>query len=243
MLFLEPPGELPRGINAVFTTRVGGVSRGPFATLNLATHVDDDPADVEENRQRLSAALALPSTPCWLNQVHGNRVALAGDADASYTRTKGKVLCIQVADCVPILAWSDEGEEIAAIHAGWRGLHEGVIAAALGRFRSSQVTAWIGPHIRQCHYEVGQDVADFFQASHDSAFQPSTSAGHWMMSLSMIVRQQLIEAGVRDIRETSECTSCDAGRYFSFRRDGTCGRMAALIWRNSAETRINGNGT
>ena len=125
MLQIKAPKRMPPGVHALTTTRLGGRSDAPFDSLNTASHVGDSDVAVTCNRRLLKSSLALPQEPCWLNQVHGNRIALSGDADASYTAEADVVLCIQTADCLPVLLWSDDASEVAAVHAGWKGLQNG----------------------------------------------------------------------------------------------------------------------
>lgn len=230
MNLLELPGAtFPEGVFAATTTRQGGVSRGEFSTLNVALHVGDDEASVIANRDLMKTRLDLPSEPLWLNQVHASRIALSGDADGSYTRKRGQVLCIQTADCLPVLIWNHEGTEIAAVHGGWQGLDSGVIGNALAEFESGELSAWIGPHIRSCHYEVDARLYDKFIVYEHALFS-GRDQDHWQLDLSAVAATQLEEWGVRRIYQSADCTACDRENYFSYRRDGRCGRMASLIW-------------
>ena len=227
--FELPSVTLPVTINAVTTTRLGGFSKGAHASFNLADHVGDDPQNVEMNRALLRQALALPSEPLWLQQVHSNRIANNGKADASYTRVAGDVLCVQSADCLPILIWDKNGGEIAAIHAGWRGLASSIIKKTIENFESRHLIAWVGPHIQLCHYEVDLTVYRKFSRYSGSLVQ-GRDAEHWQLSLAQVADQQLKEVGVQRIFRSESCTACDKERFFSYRRDGLCGRMATLIW-------------
>lgn len=201
---------------------------------NLATHVGDR-HEALANRQKLVASLHLPEEPLWLNQSHGNKVADAEReyveppvADAAYTRLSGKPLAVMVADCVPILVASRSGEEIAVIHAGWRGLASGVIGEAIDRFSSDELIAWIGPHIGPCHYEVDAAVRGQFDAR--TGFLKGRDEHHWMMDLSMIAGERLRRAGVHEVSVAGACTFCDE-RFYSHRREPDVGRFAALVWR------------
>ena len=229
LMFERPMMALPASVNAAMTTRAGGVSAGRYASFNLADHVGDDRQSVEKNRALLQAALSLPSEPLWLRQVHSNRIADRGEADGGYTFRAGKVLCIQSADCLPILIWDKIGREIAAVHAGWQGLASGIIENAICNFESDDLTAWIGPHIQSCHYEV--DVKLYHKFSHyPQSIVQGRDAQHWQLSLARVASLQLRDAGVEQVLESDSCTACDAHRFFSYRRDGLCGRMATLIW-------------
>ena len=133
---IQPQWSAPASVSACCTTRVGGVSQAPYDSLNLGLHVGDDAAAVAQNRARLAARLQLPAEPGWIRQVHGTRVVTlesgeTGEADAAITRQAGRVAVIMVADCLPILVCNRRGSEVAAIHAGWRGLQAGVVQSTL----------------------------------------------------------------------------------------------------------------
>ncbi|OYY75198.1 MAG: hypothetical protein B7Y40_01930 [Gammaproteobacteria bacterium 28-57-27] len=249
MSFMVPDWPLPPGVRAAQTTRSGGVSGAPYASMNLATHVGDDPAHVQTNRQRLHAALALPGEPLWLEQVHGIAVHLAAHenmpthaprADAAYTDQPGMVLAVLTADCLPVLFASRDGQEIAAAHAGWRGLLGGVLEASLSHFRAlpADIIAWLGPAISQAAFEVGDEVRTAFM-QHDlaaySAFVPSPQsehrAGHWQADLYSLARQRLAACGLQNVYGGELCSYSDSVNFYSYRREPTTGRMASLIWR------------
>ncbi len=241
---LRPQWPAPRGVHAAFTLRDGGVSGGAFASLNLGTHVGDAAAAVAENRARVRRALALPAEPCWVEQVHGTRVleldgcpaAPLPEADAIVCRAPGAVAVVQVADCLPVLFAAADGSVVAAAHAGWRGLAAGVLEATVAQVgvAAGALLAWLGPAIGPAHFEVGAEVRAAFTA-HDaraaSAFTPN-ARGRWQCDLYGLARQRLEAAGVRAVSGGSWCTYADRERFFSYRRDGQCGRMAALIWRD-----------
>ncbi|MDD2892779.1 MAG: peptidoglycan editing factor PgeF [Halothiobacillaceae bacterium] len=249
MSFIIPDWPRPPDVRAVQTTRNGGVSGAPYASLNLATHVGDDPAHVQANRQKLRTVLALPSEPRWLEQVHGIEVHLASHentpphaprADAAYTDQAGIVLAIMTADCLPVLLASRDGQEIAAAHAGWRGLLGGVLEASLSHFRAppTEIIAWLGPAISQAAFEVGDEVRTAFM-QHDpaahSAFVPSPRsehrAGHWQADLYSLARQRLAASGLQNVYGGELCSYSDSVNFYSYRREATTGRMASLIWR------------
>ncbi len=231
MAFEYPQWGAPANVHAAMTLRGGGFSQGPFASLNLATRVGDAAENVAHNREKLRSVLNLPAEPCWLEQVHSKRLALNGQADGSYTREAGRVLAVQCADCLPLLVCSASGDEIAAVHCGWRGLQQGIIAETLALFSSHELMAWIGPHIRQCHYEVGCELRQAF-SDYPGAFRPGRDKEHWQLDLSEVARWQLMEGGMGTVTQSADCTYCDKAKYFSHRRDGQCGRMAALIWKD-----------
>jgi polyphenol oxidase len=247
--FLALDWQLPAGVRAAFTLRTGGASEGAFATNNTAKHVGDDEASVLASRSAIRTALALPSEPVWLNQVHGIAVCnLDGGAtadmpprdprrtaDAAVTSLPQHVCAIQVADCLPVLFASEDGARIGAAHAGWRGLLAGVLEATVSSMRVApgRLTAWLGPAIRQQHFEVGADVRDAFIANDpgaDAAFVPNERQ-RWQCDLAWLARRRLRAAGIHRVTDCRLCTFADRTRFFSFRRDGQCGRMTALIWR------------
>ena len=240
---IVPDWVVPGNVKALMTTRAGGVSIGAHASLNVGAHCGDDPAAVAANRERVSR-LAGGRPPCWLEQVHGTRIVDAGEvapgdrpprADGAVARRPGVVCAIQVADCMPVLFADAQGTAVAAAHAGWRGLAGGVLEAAIDALSlpEGRITAWMGPAIGPTAYEVGEDVRAAFLGQ-DAAFEAAFKAnrpGHWLMDLYAIARQRLARAGVHSIHGGGWCTYTDPDRFFSFRRDGTTGRMVALIWR------------
>jgi YfiH family protein len=234
---------LPSGVRAAFTTRLGGASRPPWDSFNLGAHVGDVPEHVATNRARLRELLGWSSEPAWLSQVHGTRVAhldaprSAGTltADASVTSAVGRACVIMVADCLPVLFASHDGKRIGAAHAGWRGLAAGVLDETVAALDVAprELTAWLGPAILQPHFEVGADVRDAFLAGDPGAahyFVPNTR-GRWQADLVGLARRRLQALGVTQICGGEWCTVADPQRFFSHRRDGKGGRMAALIWR------------
>lgn len=237
--FLVPDWPAPASVRATVTTRAGGVSSGPWTSLNLATHVGDDPAAVAENRRRLRAALDLPSEPAWLQQVHGHAVArlpgpLPDAADAAVAFGPGAVCAVLVADCLPVFLANRDGDRVGVAHAGWRGLTAGVIEAtvvALG-CDPARVVAWLGPAIGPQAFEVGEDVRAAFMAGDPAAathFHPGR-AGHWLADLPGLARRRLMQCGVASVHGGGTCTVSDPARFYSYRRDGVTGRMAALAW-------------
>ncbi len=237
---IHPGWPAPSVVRACTTTRHGGVSRPPWDSLNLGGHVGDDPADVEENRRRLRTALALPAEPAWLNQIHSRHVVEAGawatppDADASVTREPGVVCAVMTADCLPVLFCADDGGEVAAAHAGWRGLAGGVLEAALAAMTTpnARVMAWLGPAIGPQAFEVGDEVREAFVSTESGAadaFIPH-GPGHWLADLYALARLRLQRAGVTRIFGGDRCTYTERDFFYSYRRDGTTGRMASLIW-------------
>jgi len=241
---LEPREPWAPSVRTAFSVRSGGVSVGAFASLNLGAHVGDDPAAVAENRRRLCSALALPSEPLWLSQQHGINVVDADNTpsspqsapigDAAVTRKPGQVLAVLVADCVPVLLADAAGRAVAVAHAGWRGLSAGVIEAAVRALAidPQRLRAWIGPGIGPAHFEVGEEVRAAF-CGHDPqaavAFERNPR-GRWQCDLYRLVEQRLARSGVTSITGERRCTYAQSASFYSFRRDGATGRMAALIW-------------
>ncbi len=237
---LTPDWPAPANVLAVATTRHGGVSEGRFGTLNLAMHVGDAPAAVSENRRRLRESLSLPHEPGWLSQVHGNTVidlADAGadppEADASISHDVGRACVVMTADCLPVLFAAADGQSVGAAHAGWRGLLGGVLentVLALGT-PPEGLMAWLGPAISPAAFEVGGEVREAFMAADPDAaahFEPN-SRGRYQADLYALARQRLARAGVTAVYAGGLCTFGDPDRFFSYRRDGQCGRMATLV--------------
>ena len=238
--FIVPQWPAPTRVRAASTTRRGGHSPPPFDGLNLGAHVGDDPEAVMRNRAWLRRALALPADPVWLRQVHGAGVVhLDGavrdpEADAAVTGHDGRVCVVQTADCLPVLLTDRSGERVGAVHAGWRGLAGGVIEAAVAAMGRSggELLAWLGPAIGPAAYEVGDEVRREMLAragALGAAFRPA-GRGRWLADLYQLARLELQRAGVGDIYGGGWCTLTDPSRFFSHRRDGSCGRMATLIW-------------
>ncbi len=247
--FIQPDWPAPRNVKALQTTRVGGVSVAPYASLNLGTHVNDDGIAVARNRQLLSPY--LPSEPVWVNQVHGIETIDAAksdcvqNADASFTTQRNVVCVTMTADCLPVLLCDAAGTIVAAVHAGWRGLCDGVIEAAIHKMNvpTSEILAWLGPAIGPTAFEVGHDVREAF-IKHDAQAEQAFKAlgahkndhesDKWLCDMYLIAKQRLNKLGVTQIYGASVnedfCTYTDDARFFSFRRDNVTGRMASLIW-------------
>ncbi|MHB1950852.1 MAG: peptidoglycan editing factor PgeF [Acidiferrobacteraceae bacterium] len=226
-------------VRAGTTLRNGGASAGAFASLNLADHVGDDPDAVRRNRAHLRSALALPAEPCWLRQVHGTRILPADspgprEADGVVANEPGRVCAILTADCLPVLFCDISGTRVAAAHAGWRGLAAGVLEQTVTALDCPPelLLVWLGPAIGAQVYEVGEEVrASFMRADPGSAsaFRPSRK-GHYLADLYAIARARLRAGGVDKIYGGQQCTFSEPARFFSYRRDGECGRMASLVW-------------
>ncbi len=237
--FLVPDWPAPPSVRAAMTTRRGGFSTGPYASFNLATHVGDDARAVAENRRRLRAALSLPSDPQWLDQVHGRRVAIlsqpaTGSADAAVAFAPGPVAAVLTADCLPVLLANRAGNRVGLAHAGWRGLVAGVIEATVDALATNpaDLIAWLGPAIGPAAFEVGGEVRRMLVAT-----QPESEADlrpgrgqKYLADLPGLARRRLAACGVTAVYGGGHCTVADPLRFYSYRRDGQTGRMAALIW-------------
>lgn len=241
MAWIEPEWPAPTRVRAFCTTRQGGVSAGPFSSMNLADHVGDDPAAVAQNRMILRQRLRLPAEPHWLSQVHGCTVARTGadargcQADAVLASRPGEVCAVLTADCLPVLLCDRAGTRVGAVHAGWRGLVDGVIEAAVARLETppDELLCWLGPAIGPGAFEVGAEVRERFLtlvgARTTAAFR-QTANGRWLADLFALATMRLRALGVEQVCGGGLCTHSDRERFFSYRRDGITGRMASLIW-------------
>ena len=242
--WIVPDWPAPANVKALITTRSGGVSAGPRATLNLGYKAGDDPAAVAQNRARVETL--LPQPPRWLAQTHGTRVVdadtLTGtpEADASVAHNAGTVCTIMIADCLPVLFTNRSGTRVAAAHAGWRGLSGGVIANTVQALMDAgdepaDLLAYIGPGIGPAAFEVGTDVHEAFTArdAQTAAAFVAHAPGKWLADLFTLARYALRRAGLApaQIFGGGLCTYSDPQRFYSYRRDKTTGRMAAFIWR------------
>ncbi|CAI1086392.1 Laccase domain protein yfiH [Serratia quinivorans] len=235
-----PDWPLPAGVKACSTTRHGGISLPPYDSLNLGTHVGDEAQAVAVNRQRLVEGADLPQMPVWLEQVHGTRVVrLDGQtpadlqADAVYSNVPGQVCAVMTADCLPVLFCSQVGDEVAAAHAGWRGLCNGVLEQTLAAFTAEpgRISAWLGPAIGPQQFEVGPEVRAAFIAVDDAAAAAFTPQGDkFLADIYLLARQRLQRAGIHAIYGGDRCTVSEISHFFSYRRDGITGRLASLIW-------------
>ena len=232
----------PAHVRAGTTTRLNGSSPHPFDGFNLAGHVNDRPDAVAANRRQLRAGLNLPSEPVWLQQQHGNRVLRLNreppaPADGAHTDQAETVCAVLSADCVPVLLCERDGSEVAALHAGWRGLCRRIIKHGLSLFAAPprELLAWVGPHIRQEHYEVGAEVVSACSSIWEetaAAITPARS-DRWYLSLVKLVTTELRQLGVAEIYDCNYCTYNDRELFYSYRRDGATGRTASLIWKVS----------
>lgn len=236
-----PQWPQPESVRSCSTTRQGGVSLPPYASLNLGSHVADSPEHVAINRQRIIEIASLPAAPHWLEQVHSTDVARLTRqtphhtlrADAAYTDEPGVVCAAMSADCLPVLFCSQAGDEVAAAHAGWRGLNAGILENTISAFRArpENIMAWFGPAIGPQQFEVGNEVREAFMASDPLAASAFTPRGEkYLADIYLLARLRLQAVGVSHIFGGDCCTVSDPSQFFSYRRDGITGRLASLIW-------------
>jgi YfiH family protein len=232
----------PARVGAFMSTREGGRSLGPWAGWNLGDHVGDDAQAVADHRAAF--ARVLGARPAWLRQVHGVRVVDAAratsgaePADAAFAVEPGVACTVQVADCLPVLLAAANGRAVGAAHAGWRGLAGGVVEAAVQAVAEaagcgpSGLHAWLGPCIGPRHFEVGADVVEAFRGGEH--FQPRAHPDgrpRWLADLPALARARLTDAGVAQVSGGQWCTVSEPARFYSYRRDGATGRMAAAVW-------------
>jgi YfiH family protein len=237
---ITPDWPAPVGVKACSSTRLGGCSSAAYSSLNLGDHVGDAPEQVMQNRQLLQQHAVMPAAPVWLQQVHGIEVLrlpvkanTALQADAAVSSTVGQVCTVMTADCLPVLFCDRSGHQVAAAHAGWRGLLGGVLEATIAHFtQPAEVMAWLGPAIGPGAFEVGSEVRQQFitqQAAAEAAFKPCVE-GKWLANLYLLARQRLQAVGVTAIYGGDYCTLSQPELFFSYRRDGQTGRMASCIW-------------
>jgi YfiH family protein len=239
------------GVGALMTSRAGGLSSAPYASMNVGSAVGDDPGTVAANRRLLAAT--MDAAPVFMRQVHGARVIHLGSddaaagapvqaADACVTTEPGVACVVQAADCLPVLLAAPAGRAVGAAHAGWRGLAGGVVEAAVAAVSAaagcqpSEISAWLGACIGPSAFEVGADVLAAFGADprSSSAASGSRFVAHggekWLADLAGLTRDRLAAAGVRRVTGGNWCTVSERARFFSYRRDRVTGRMAAAIW-------------
>ena len=235
-----PDWPAPKNIKALSTTRHGGFSLSPYDQLNLGTHVGDDKLVVRKNRQHLTQLANLPESPRWLEQVHGTHIINSRDwqadikADAVFSQHANHVCPVMTADCLPLLLCNQQGDTVAAIHVGWRGLAAGIIEKTLDLFscNHADILAWLGPAIGPTQFEVGQEVYDECVSSGLDATNAfiKTDEQHYHADIYSLARQRLQGNNVDKIFGGDLCTVSDEERFFSYRRDGITGRMASMIW-------------
>lgn len=240
---IRPAWPAPANVRALTTTRHGGVSDAPFDSFNLGDHVGDDPIAVATNRKLLLDNCEGLSAISWLEQVHGTDVVSADArrvqrADALFTQDEAIACAIMTADCLPVLFCDRAGTKVAAAHAGWRGLCAGILEKTIAQFDDpAQVLAWFGPAIGPSNFEVGAEVREQFLSATpalaqaiDSCFRAATKPQHYLADIYALARLRLNAVGVAAVYGGGLCTVADRTRFYSYRRDGRCGRMASLIY-------------
>ena len=235
--------DAPTNVHAFTTTRVGGGSSKPYDCLNLGSHVGDLDVHVQSNRAHLIEQLALPNEPCWLSQVHGIELIELSEgtqcdpqgsppvADGAWTK-KPRVACaVLTADCLPLLLTNTKGDQVAALHVGWRGMAAGIIESGVAAFADSpdDILAWAGPCIGPEAFEVGDEVPAQLGGS-QAAYRQAASPNKLYADLYLLAGERLSAMGVSQYSHSDACTYRDKDNYFSYRRDGECGRMASIIW-------------
>ena len=238
--WLQADWPAPDFIKAGTTLRQGGVSSGAYSSLNLATHVGDELAAVEKNRAILTQSLNIPNVPQWLEQIHSIEAILLPNekailkADAAYTLEKNIICAVMTADCLPLLITNKQGSCVAAVHAGWRGLCDGIIEATIKKLavEPESLLVWLGPAIGADVYEVGEEVYAAFTKAEVEAKQAFTSVseGHWLCDIYQLAKLRLNKMGVKHIYGGGRCTLSEEEHFFSYRRDDVTGRMASIIW-------------
>ncbi|PSJ16566.1 peptidoglycan editing factor PgeF [Nitrosomonas supralitoralis] len=243
--WIIPDWPAPSNVKSLFTTRTGGVSHGAngvYNSLNLGMHVKDNLVDVTHNRALLRHH--LPAVPRWLKQVHGtvpisidHLTETTPEGDAVYSRKRNTVCAVMVADCLPVLLCNTAGTAVGIVHAGWRGLSGGIIEKSIEAMQMDhgELMAWLGPAIGPNHFEVGTDVYEAFvqhdaQAKQAFVTRNGQQGKKWLTDIFLLARQRLVNSGIVRIYGGGVCTYSDPLRFYSYRRDGETGRMAALIW-------------
>ena len=240
MRWISPDWPAPANIHALTTLRMGGVSRGDYQSFNLAEHVGDQLERVTSNRQQLREQLKLNNEPKWLNQTHSSDIVCADQltqlvsADASYTDKQQCVCVVLTADCLPILLCDTQGETVAAIHGGWRGLLDGILENSIAKLPNTELMAWLGPAIGPQCFEVGAEVHQAFVNKNSLLTEAFVLQNNhkYLANIYLLARLILNKAGVKQVYGGNFCTVTERERFFSYRREGNTGRMATLIWKD-----------
>lgn len=241
---LKPDWSAPAHIQAFSSTRLGGYSQGPYSWLNLGLHVGDDPFIVGKNRSILAETLSLPDKLCWLNQIHStillkleNNTADNHTADAVWSSGTNTPCIVMTADCLPVLITDKMGTFVCAVHAGWRGLCDGIIEKSIKTIcgqlgvNANDLLVWLGPCIGKTAFEVGSEVRAAFMAENEQAKSAFSACGdRWLADLQQLARLCLAPFNVFEITASEYCTFNQADLFYSYRRDTVTGRMATLIW-------------
>jgi len=238
MQLVKPDWPAPANVRAFTTTRAGGFSKDTWSSMNLGPRCGDDPLAVHRNRQKLMSH--LPAAPQWLRQVHGTQVVThslasgeGSEADGLVSSSPAQVCAVLTADCLPVLLCNRSGNRVAAAHAGWRGLAQGVLQATVRHMKEApaEIMAWLGPAIGPGVYAVGDEVRQAFPEEQGNCFTKNGET--WLLDLYKVARRILIQLGITAIYGGQFCTFNDSNRFFSYRRDGVTGRMASVIWLES----------
>ncbi len=252
MTYIVPNWSAPSRIKAYSTTRLGGVCDDVYRSMNLALHVGDQASQVIRNRNKLRSDLKLPSEPVWLTQIHSEYVGNAdlaaktgagAELDGAFSTRADTICAVMTADCLPLLLTNRAGDQVAAIHAGWRGMSKGIIENAVALFdcAASEIIAWAGPCIGPTKFEVGIEVRAQLGGP-DSAYRKvadnigqcnADQSNKVLADLYQLCGRRLAAIGVTNYSHSNACTYLDEQLFFSYRRDGQCGRMASLIWIDS----------
>ncbi|MEH6453019.1 MAG: peptidoglycan editing factor PgeF [Psychromonas sp.] len=244
---IKPSWSAPSNIQAVSTTRLGGCSLGIYQGLNLGAHVQDDPQRVDKNRFLLSETLSLPNHLPWLNQTHSTSLLYLDNsasekseivaADAAWTVLENQPCVVMTADCLPLLITNKQGSFVAAIHAGWRGLCDGIIEKSITsicnqlNLNSNDLFVWLGPCIGKSAFAVGDEVrAEFIAENAKAQLAFSRYEDRWLADLQQLARLRLAAFDIFEITASEHCTFSESDLFYSYRREGVTGRMASLIW-------------
>lgn len=238
--FFKAQWPAPATISAGTSLRTGGFSNPPYDTMNLGLHVGDCPDLVYKNRQQLMKELKLKADPFWLNQTHSTDCVVAGrhasrEADAAISHSADFPLVIMTADCLPILLCNQQGDEIAAIHAGWRGLVNGIIEQTIFKMQSpaSSLMAWIGPAICGNCYETGDEVFQQFSKNYPFSSKHFKAKGDkWWVDLPTVSENILSQLGIKQVFKSNKCTFELKNSFYSYRKSGETGRIGSFIWIN-----------
>ena len=239
-------------VRSLFTTRIGGVSSGCYASNNLGLHVNDDKKSVLENRKQLTQFINnnflqnqndKTITISWMNQVHSDKVKVVKsiadalvveEVDAQVTREKNIALAVMTADCLPVLLRSIDGDVVAAVHCGWKGLALNVLENTILAMNCerNKIMAWLGPCIGEKCFEVGKEVKQIFEDKNLALgqFFKQTDEVHYLADLKGIAKFILNQLNVYNVSVNEECTYSNVDKYYSYRKEKITGRMAGVIW-------------
>jgi len=239
LTWIQPDWPAPAHVYALTTERSAEHPDDPHDGFNFADYVQDAPANVDANRRTLKEVLGLAHVPYWLRQQHGTTVLNFDDlcansvADGSFTNRDHKVCTVLSADCAPVFLSDRHGSFVALLHVGWRGLAGGVLEAGIATVPSTprEVICWVGPAISQEFFEIGEEVrAQLIESDRADEAHIAPRGERYLADLSGLILARLRRMGVAYAAASTECTYAETRRWFSYRRQGLCGRMASLIW-------------